>query len=191
MDNIPDTPLIKEALSITRAALSDNLFNHSMRTFHYGNGYAKKYKISYSEEELLLVSLFHDIGFYNPYSIKGKPFQIASSEALKEYLLKNHRIEPNRINAMMEAIDYHFQIMPRWDKGEIAGILQVGAHMDVIGKNIGSIETSYKELILKEFPKNGFFKEFNTCLFKSFTNVSTIMGLFFPKSYCCSNHFIH
>ncbi len=191
MVKIPDTPLIVEALSLARASLSDNLFNHSMRTFHYGNEYARKYKINHSEEELMLVSLFHDVGFYSPFSLEGKPFQIASSKALKNYLLKNHNIETERVNAMMEAIDYHFQFMPRWDKGEIAGILQVGTHMDVIGKRIGSIEKSKKELIQNGYPKKGFFKEFNTCLLKSFTGIGSVLGLFFPKAYCGSNHYIH
>ena len=191
MKSVPDTPLAIEALTITRAALSDNLFNHSMRTFHYGSEYAKKHKIAHSKEELLLVSLFHDIGFYSPYSLLGKPFQIASSRALKAYLLKNRNIEPNRVNAMMEAIDYHFQFTPRWDKGEIAGILQVGAHMDVTGKCKSSIKKEDKKLIQKEYPKEGFLREFNGCILKSLTGIGAAVGLFFPKAYCDHNHYMH
>jgi len=108
MKKLPDTPIINEAFNIVKAALSDNIFNHSIRTYLYANEFAINSKSVYSEEELLL-ALFHDIGFYAPYQIKGKPFQIGSSNSLKEYLLKYKQIQPERINAMMEAIDYHFQ----------------------------------------------------------------------------------
>ena len=111
-------------MGYVKAALSDNIFNHSMRTYQYANEFAINRKSVYSEEELFLVALFHDIGFYPPYQIKGKPFQIGSSNSLREYLLKYKQIQPERINAMMEAIDYHFQFRPRWDKGEIAGLLR-------------------------------------------------------------------
>lgn len=190
MKKIPDTPIISEALSIVKTASSKNIFNHSMRTFHLGREYAEKYSYRFSEEELLLVALFHDIGFYAPYSIKGKPFQIASSATLKEYLLVRKEIHPDRINAMMEAIDYHFQLSPRWDKGEIAGLLQIGAHMDVLGKNSHSIEKKTRNDILAEFPKNKFFLEFNTCLLKSFTGYNSIKGVFYPESICSHNHYI-
>ena len=190
MKTIPDTPIINEALSIVKAALSKNIFNHSMRTFHLGSEYAEKYNRRFSKEELLLVALFHDIGLYSPYNIKGKPFQIASSAVLKEYLLTRKGIHPDRINAMMEAIDYHFQLSPRWDKGEIAGLLQIGAHMDVIGKNSHSIEKNKRNDILAKFPKSKFILEFNICLLKSFTGYNSIKGLFYPESFCRHNHYI-
>lgn len=190
MKTIPDTPIIKEALSIVKAALSKNIYNHSMRTYHFGSEYAATYKYKYSEEELILVALFHDIGFYSPYNIKGMSFQIASSAALKEYLLTKKSIQPDRINAMMEAIDYHFQFKPRWEKGEIAGLLQIGAHMDVTGKNSYSIEKNKRNDILAEFPKNKFILEFTICLFKSFTGYNSIKGLFYPERFCHHNHYI-
>jgi hypothetical protein len=54
MKTIPDTPIINEALSIVKAALSKNIFNHSMRTFHLGSEYAEKYNHRFPEEELCL-----------------------------------------------------------------------------------------------------------------------------------------
>lgn len=66
MQKVPGTPIINEVLNIVKAALSDNIFNHSMRTYLYANEFAINRKSVYSEEELLLVALFHDIGFYAP-----------------------------------------------------------------------------------------------------------------------------
>jgi hypothetical protein len=186
-----DTPIINEALQIVKAALSDNIFNHSMRTYLYAYEYAQKRKSVFSEEELLLVALFHDIGFYSPYQIKGKPFQIGSSNALKEYLLMHKKIQPERINAMMEAIDYHFQFKPTWGKGEIAGLLQVGTHMDVMGTKVKTIEKEKRNQILTEYPKNYFLLEFNTCIIKTVTNFDSISGLFYPEQCCGKTHYLN
>lgn len=186
-----DTPIINEALQIVKAALSDNIFNHSMRTYLYAYEFAKKRKSVFSEEELLLVALFHDIGFYSPYQIKGKPFQIGSSNALKEYLLMHKKIQPERINAMMEAIDYHFQFKPKWGKGEIAGLLQVGTHMDVMGTKAKTIEKEKRNQILNEYPKNYFLLEFNTCIIKTVTNFDSIRGLFYPEQCCGKTHYLN
>lgn len=191
MSNVPDTPIVNEALHIVKAALSENIFNHSMRTFLYATECAISRECVYSEEELLLVALFHDIGFYSPYHIIGKPFQMGSSNALKEYLLTHKKIHPERINAMMEAIDYHFQFRPRWDKGEIAGLLQVGAHMDVLGTKLKTIQKETRDLIQIKYPKNCFFYEFNRCLIKSFTNFDSIIGLFYPETCCGMNHYLN
>jgi len=41
MKRIPDTTIINEALQIVKAALSDNIFNHSMRTYYFGCEFAE------------------------------------------------------------------------------------------------------------------------------------------------------
>ncbi|MFY7787750.1 MAG: HD domain-containing protein [Thermoflexibacteraceae bacterium] len=189
-NKIPDTPIIKEAMSIVQATLSTNIFNHSIRTYLFAYEYARKYHHAFSEEELLLVSLFHDIGLDNNYFVKGSSFQIASSVALREYLMTQKEITPHRINAMMEAINYHFQLKPRWDKGTIAGLLQIGAHMDVLGVKLLSIEKKRRTQILKDYPKKLFFFEFNSCLCKTFTSFDTLLGLFYPQKYCSQGHYI-
>ena len=186
---IPDTPIIREATTIVKAAVSQNIFHHSMRTYHLGAVYAEKVKVNYASEELLLSALFHDIGLFSPYQVNGKPFQIASSLALKDFLLNEKKIPPQRINAMMEAIDFHFQFLPRWDKGEVAGLLQIGAHMDVIGKNSQMIDLNKRREILTQYPKNFFFLEFNICLLKSISSFSSLIGLFFPETYFSHNHY--
>jgi len=190
MNAVPDTKLAKEALHIVKHALSENIFNHSMRVFYYGINYGKRKDIQFIEEELYLVSLFHDLGFYHPFQIKGKPFQLGSSTALRDFLVRDSKTDPKRINALMEAIDFHFQFKPRWDKGEVAGLLQTAAHMDVLGKNSNSIDQNQKKLILKSYPKKRFFLEFNLCLLKSFTNVNSVTGLLFPERCCDSTHYL-
>ncbi len=190
MHPIPDTPLVKEAFSTVKAALSPAVFNHSMRTFHLGCAYADKFARTYDAEEYLLAALFHDIGLYTPYRINGKPFQIGSSEALRNFLKKENRIPAERINALMEAIDFHFRFKSNWHLSDTAGILQTGAHMDVTGSQAGTIEKSVRKSILREYPKNGFMMDFSFCLLKTVTNVSCVKGLFIPEPYCRHNHYL-
>jgi phosphate starvation-inducible membrane PsiE len=62
--------------------------------------------------------------------------------------------------------------------------------MDVIGSKAKSIEKNKRYQIIKEYPKNFFFFEFNSCLIKSFTNFDSVRGLINPE-YCCEkNHFL-
>ncbi|MFN4914740.1 MAG: hypothetical protein ACK5FT_05445 [Sphingomonadales bacterium] len=110
MKKVPDTPIINEALNIVKAALSDNIFNHSMRTYLYANEF---------------------------------------------------------------------------------GLLQVGAHLDVMGTKVKSIEKDKRYQILKEYPKNYFFFEFNSCLIKSFSNFDSVRGLVNPEHCCGKNHYLN
>ena len=190
MQPIPDTPLVKEAYSMVKAALSPSVFNHSMRTYHLGCAYANKHRHDYDAEEFLFAALFHDLGLYSPYRISGKPFQIGSSEALKKFLLRDARIAPERINVMMEAIDFHFRFVPNWYLSETAGILQTGAHMDVTGSKSSTIEKSVRKSILQQYPKNGFTVDFSVCLLKTLSHAECLKGLFWPEKHVCQNHYI-
>lgn len=183
MKKLPDTPLVKEASQLLRVVLSENIWNHSMRTYHLADAFATQKNISYAQEELALVSLFHDLGLYHPYTLKGKAFQIGSSSALKDFLLETQQVPATKINAMMEAIDFHFQLRPRWDKGTLAGLLQVGAHMDVLGTKRRAVPSEQRKLILATYPKRRFFLEFNRCLLKTFSSPKAVLGILAPQ--CC------
>jgi HD superfamily phosphodiesterase len=190
MQAIPNTTLVKEAFSLAKAVLSPSVFNHSMRTYHLGCAYANKYRHNYDAEEFLLAALFHDLGLFSPYRISGKPFQIGSSEALKKFLLQDARIAPERINVMMEAIDFHFRFVPNWNLSETAGILQTGAHMDVTGSKSRTIEKSVRKSILQQYPKNRFMLDFSACLLKTISNTECLKGLFWPEKHVCHNHYL-
>lgn len=185
----PDSKIVQEAWEITKAALSENVFNHSLRTYHLGDNYGEKNKLNYSKEELMLVSLFHDIGLYPEYQKKGKSFQISSSLALKEFLLHEKNISKERINAMMEAIDFHCQFKPRWDKGEVAGLIQVGAHMDVLGIKKSSLEKNVIKSVNDMYPKNNFFLEFNFSFLKTLKSYKAVTGVLLPHTCQDENHY--
>lgn len=190
METIPDSKIVKEAHSIVKHALSENIYNHSMRVYQLGLLYGKIKQIPFDLEELCLVSLFHDIGLNEKYRQKGKSFQIGSSSTLREYLKSETKLPITRINAMMEAIDFHFLLKPRWEKGELAGLLQTAAHMDVLGRNSSSIPRGDRKRIVNHYPKKRFFLEFNLCLLKSFTSVNSVIGLFSPEKCCDDNHYL-
>lgn len=187
---LPDTYIVKEAKTIVQAAISPNIWNHSLRTYFLANSYGKNKAISFDAEELALVSLFHDIGLYLPYHRKGKAFQVNSSLALKDFLTEEKGIGKARINVMMEAIDFHMQLFPRWHKDDIVGLLQVGAYMDVTGIKASAIEKATRKAILKQYPKGNLFLEFNTCLLKSIKGIKSITGIVMPHT-CQDVHHYH
>jgi hypothetical protein len=186
----PDSALCKEALRMAGAVLSEDILYHSLRTYHLASAYGDFLNHTHSKEELFLASVFHDFGFFSPYNIRGKPFQIGSSQALKRYLKDEGSVPPDRINAMMEAVDFHFQLSPRWDKGPIAGLLQVGAYMDAVGLKSHSIGKDFRKKIIQAYPKEGFFLSINLCLMRSFTGMGSVIGLFRPAPYCGHDHYM-
>lgn len=190
MRTIPDTKIITEASKIVKAAVSENIWNHSFRTFLYADEFGFSKELQYSTEDLMLVALFHDIGLYEPYLIRGKSFQVGSSTALKEFLLSQKQVPKEKINPMMEAIDFHFQFKPRWDKGNLAGLLQVGAHMDVLGTKKSHLPKNIRNEIKRAYPKDSFFLEFNTCLMKSISGFKSISGILCPHTCQDPNHYI-
>ncbi|PWJ40993.1 HD domain-containing protein [Sediminitomix flava] len=185
---LPDTNLVNEANEIVSQALTKNVYNHSLRTYFLGNKYAKSKSISYDDEELALVALFHDIGFHELYADANRAFQVSSSLAIKDYL-SVMGVEKGRVNVMMEAIDFHMQLLPRWDKSEVAGLLQVGAHMDVLGTRKFAVQKDDRKAISNAFPKGGFVLEFGTCLCKSMKSLNAVTGLFAPLTCQAKDHY--
>lgn len=177
----PDTALAREARKIIEAAEPVPIFNHSLRAFLLGRSYAKAKKIAFDEEALYLSALFHDLGLCEGHRAPARAFTFASSAAMRDHLVR-HKVEPRRITAMTEAIEFHFQLLPNWSKGEVAGLMQVGAHMDVTGMRRWAIGREAKAEAAS-LPRAGFFMEFNRCMLRSTRSWAALMGLMLPERY--------
>src|SRR5262245_50372354 len=108
---LPDTALVLEAEAAVAAILETAVLQHSRRAFLLGRAYAQAKAIDFDEEDLCLAALFHDVGlFVRP---RGMPFPLASSRSLKEFL-DARGLDRARVAAMVDAIDFHMQLRPRW-----------------------------------------------------------------------------
>lgn len=178
---LPDSALVVEAERIVSAALDDTVVRHSRRAFHLGAAYAQKNAIAFDEEDLALAALFHDLGMAAGRRPPNVAFTIAGSRALARFL-EEHDVPRARIDPLVDAIDFHMQLFPRWSKGPVAGLLQIGAWMDVTGLRRGAIEARAAE-IEAAIPAGDFRKGFNRRLLGTIDGPSACLGLLVPTAF--------
>lgn len=181
LTRLPDTPLIREARSILERAAPGPLLDHSIRSFLFGRAYGREQGIDCDEEDLLLAALFHDLGLCADHRDPRVPFQIVGSRALRAFLAE-HGVAPARIEPLVDAIDFHLQMLPRWGKGPAAGLLQVGAWMDITGLRRRGIRDRAR-VIESAYPRGGLRTRFYGLLFGSFGSVGACLGTLFPARY--------
>lgn len=177
---LPDTKLVTEALAVVRSALAAPILGHSLRAFMLAAAYAKTTKRDHDAEGLCLAALFHDIGMTAAYRRAGA-FTFASSSALTSFL-EEREVPGERIAPLVDAIDFHMQLFPRWSKGNVVGLLQVGAWMDVMGLRRGAVRAEAKRFE-QLLPRDGFTAAFHLGLVKTLRSPSACLGLLFPESF--------
>lgn len=186
--SIPDTHLVKEADGIVKNALTPELYDHSLRSHLLAMEFSRQQGLEADEENLALAFLFHDIGFCKPYKVADCAFQVSSSKALKSFLEANG-VAPERIVPMMEAIELHMQLRPRWEKGNEVALLHIGAWMDVTGLRIWKTTKTARQSIYSRYPKRRFMRHFSACMLKSMTSVRSSLGIMMPSMCRSESHF--
>lgn len=176
---LPDTALVREATGMIRAAVSPAIFNHSQRTFLLGRAWARKRKLVFDDEALLLAALFHDLGMFPPHRDPARPFTFVSSDALRAFLAERG-FPQERTNAAAEAIELHMQLRPRFDRSAVAGLLQVGAWMDVTGLRRWSVREE-AQTIGAEWPRLGIDLAFPRLLLGTVGSIASCSGLLLPS----------
>lgn len=178
---LPDTRLVAEAEQLVSAALEETVLRHSRRAFHLGAAYAEKNAIAFDEEDLALAALFHDVGLAAGHRPANVAFTIAGSRALARFL-EEHDVPHARIAPLVDAIDFHMQLLPRWSKGPVAGLLQIGAWMDVTGLRRGAIKER-ADAIEAAIPAGDFREGFNRRLLRTIDGPSACLGLLLPTAF--------
>ena len=173
MRSLPDTALVREALEVARRALPAPIVDHSVRTYLLAAAYAKATRRAHDDEGLCLAAIFHDVGLAD----KTLPFTYASGAALARFL--EGRAPRARVTALRDAILFHMQLFPRWSKGEVAGLLQIGAWMDATGLRRGRIAEEAAR-IEAEYPRGAFRRELRKRLLPSILSPAACLGLVFP-----------
>jgi len=184
---MPDSAIIREAAVLVRRMCNDKIFNHSLRTHYLAVQYATRFGIATDREQLALACLFHDTGLMPDRYTADRSFTFNSSRALREFLSERAH-PPQKIRGAMEAIDWHFVILPRWDLGETAGLLQVGAWMDVTGLRSWSMFREYRRS-RQLFENGGFFSYFNACVLRQVMSPKRAIGLLAPARSIPPGHY--
>ena len=87
-----------------------------------------------------------------------------------------------RIGPLVDAIDLHMQLLPRWSRGNVAGLLQVGAWMDVTMLRRWSIREEARA-IARVHPRAGLDLEFPRRLLGTLTSFGACAGLLLPERF--------
>ena len=178
---LPDTPLVREALALTRAGLTEDLFQHSCRTYLLARAWGARRKLECDEEGLCLAALLHDAGLCPRWFDAARPFPLNSSGALRDFL-RARAVPPARIPPLADAIDFHMSLRPRWDKGTVAGLLQVGAWMDCIGLRVWNVWTEARA-IARAHPRLGLTWKVPLHIAASLGSAASCLGLLWPDRY--------
>jgi hypothetical protein len=177
----PDTNLGREGRAIVSTVLSPAVLNHSLRAFLLGQAYAHRFGVDFDDEGLYLAALFHDLGLFPGHRAPGQAFQLASSRELKSFL-EAHNVPAARIRSLGEAIDFHMQLLPRWSRGNVAGLMQVGAWMDVTMLRRWSVRKEARA-VAHAYPREGIDLEFPRRLLGTFTSLGACAGLLLPERF--------
>jgi hypothetical protein len=180
MNQFPDTALIREATRFAEASLSSSVLQHSRRAFLLGRAYADVRAVSFDEEDLLLAALFHDLGLSDAFSDPGRAFTEIGADLVDSFLTRHG--DPARGQLLAEAIDLHMQLFPRWSKGPVVGLLQVGAWMDASGRRARDVGRSRIAEIEAAHPRAAFESEFRARLLGSLGSFRACARLVFPRS---------
>lgn len=176
----PDSPLATEAEQIATAAYGAGMMNHCKRTFLLGKAYATVRGADFDEEGLYLAALFHDLGLCESHRDRSRPFTRCGSQALRGFMDQHDEPAP-RAAVLAEAIDLHMQLLPLWGRGEVVGLLQVGAWMDMTGLRRWSVSDQARQ-IAQALPREGFgMVAFNFALLGSIGSAASCIGLLAPS----------
>jgi hypothetical protein len=177
----PDTPLVMEAMRSVENVLSQALLRHSQRAFLLGRAYAQQKRIAFDEEALLLAALFHDVGLSDSWADRTRAFTEIGAEQIRRFMTDHAQVA--RGAHLADAISFHMQLMPRWSKGPVAGLLQVGAWMDASGLRKHSIGREKRLDIETAFPRAGFDAEFLVRFRTALGSPRACLRLLFPPTY--------
>jgi hypothetical protein len=178
MNALPDSPLVAEATALVTPLLSGELLHHSLRAFHLGRAYAERRAMRFDEEGLLLAALFHDLGLTDALGDPTRPFTEVGAGRVRA-LLAAHG-DAARGARLAEAIALHMQLLPRWSRGEVAGLLHVGAWMEATGWRRGAVGRERIGEIERALPRGAFDGQFRGRVRRSLGSIRACVGLMFP-----------
>ena len=178
LTDLPETAVTLAARRAVESVLPPPLYGHSIRTFLYGRAWARARSVAFDEEGLLVASLFHDVGLCEPYKDTRRAFQLNSSRALAE-LLARCGVDRPRIDRLVDAVDYHFQPVPRWRYGSAAGLLHVGAYMDAVGLRRWQIGPE-SQVVRHAYPPHASSRTLFGLIARSVGGPRSCIGIFLP-----------
>lgn len=176
---LPRSKLARAAHDLVESYMSPVYFRHSLRSYGCARAFAVTRQLEYDDEGLYLAFLFHDAGLFPPVRDRARAFQIVSGQSLREFM-QEYNQDQERVDRLVEAIEYHMLPFPRWGLSTEAGLLHVGAWMDALHWRRWTVRGELARLE-EELPRGAFIKEALTHVVNSVGSPRAVLGMLVPS----------
>jgi HD domain len=150
---IPDSKLAREITQFIRDTESDLLFHHSTRVYFWGALTGKRDGLTFDPELLYTAAMFHDLGLTQGYHDSQLRFEVDGANAARDFL-RSHGISEGDVEKVWLAIALHTTPgIPEHMHPEIS-LVQVGAGMDVAGRNYEYFTDEEREAVIAAYPRS-------------------------------------
>jgi hypothetical protein len=150
----PDTAFARTAMEVARAASSELLLRHCLRTWLWADLVAQIEHLRHDPELLYAACILHDLGLTPSHSFRTDAcFGVEGARAANE--LATTEGYP-RADALADAISLHLNVFVPTDLGAEAHLLHAGAAMDVLGARAGQVPAAARAEVLRRQPRDGF-----------------------------------
>jgi hypothetical protein len=153
----PDSALARDAAVAAQDLLTPALLNHSSRAYAWGAALAALHDIAFDRELLYLAAMFHDTGIPSP--VPEVDFTVRSAAVAREFT-DRHGVPADGRELVANAIAMHHTPGVGLDAGAEAYLLSAGASVDVFGLHSNELPDAVRSLVVREYPRLGFKREF-------------------------------
>lgn len=169
---IPDTPIIKEALAELNGKAEIALINHSWRSYFWALAFGTMDTQDFDTEALLLAALLHDIGLTSAHlPHKGCQCFTLESALCFDKIAKKHHYPADKTQLVKDAICTHMNGFVQKDNPIESILLQKGATCDVIGEHFYRIPKPYREDVANQWKRANFNHIFQSLIKEESQNV--------------------
>jgi len=185
---IPDSALAVQATRLVAELSSPVLFNHTIRTYLFGEAMGRRGRLKYDRELFYLASVLHDLGL-TPTHNGSDSFELEGARAAHAFL-RARGLPDEKADLVHEAIALHSSVGIASKKVSEIALVHFGAGMDVFGYRAMDLAPKTIEHIVEAYPR----LEFKDALVniledevrrKPQSHIAGLVGLGFCKKIKC------
>jgi hypothetical protein len=158
MPELPSTPAAAAALTVATRYCSPALLNHSIRSYLWGEMYARKHGIAFDDELYYVSALLHDFGLTKPFDSHSLPFEEAGGHlAWVVGIAAGWPVD--RAARAEHIIVTHMGADVSAAEDPESHLLQVATSWEVAGRRPEEFPEASREEVLRRYPRLDFGKE--------------------------------
>ncbi|RMI34943.1 HD domain-containing protein [Nocardia stercoris] len=159
---LPDSRLATDALTEARETLSPATFAHSLRCWQWAMAFGAVDGLSPDPEALFVACALHDVALGAPADPHAGCFAVLGARQARNFVAD--RDTEARAETVATAIARHMDPATPKRHGPEAALLHDAAHFDVAGTRYGTLPEAFERLVVGEYSRAGFNREFATMM---------------------------